>query len=105
MHWNRNLARLATGHNLSVSDTARLFAMVHTSVSDAIIIGFEAKYHYKFWLPRTSIPRVRRRQQSADHAGCVVEAAVAGESSGYPSGHGFWSGALLYVVESFFQDA
>ena len=21
----------------------------------------------------------------------------------YPSGHGFWSGALLYAVESFFQ--
>ncbi len=57
VHWNRNLARLAIGHNLGVSDTARLFAMVHTSVSDAIIIGFEAKYHYKFWRPRTSIPR------------------------------------------------
>ena len=30
--------------------------MVHTAASDAIIAGFEAKYHYRAWRPRTAIP-------------------------------------------------
>ena len=31
--------------------------MVHTTVADAIIVGFEAKYYYRAWRPRTAIPR------------------------------------------------
>ena len=56
VHWNRNLMALAQGKGLSVRRTARLFAMVHTAASDAIIAGFEAKYHYRAWRPRTAIP-------------------------------------------------
>ena len=56
VHWNRNLMALAQSKGLSVRRTARLFAMVHTAVSDAIIAGFEAKYHYRAWRPRTAIP-------------------------------------------------
>jgi hypothetical protein len=103
VHWNRNLTRLAVSHNLDVRDTARLFAMAHTAVSDAIIIGFEAKYHYRFWRPKSAIPQ-------ADNDGNPL---TAGDSDWrplllvnhpeYPSGHGFWSGALLYAVASFFQ--
>ena len=104
VHWNRNLTRLAISHNLDVRDTARLFAMVHTAVSDAIIVGFEAKYHYEFWRPRTSIPQRRRRRQSADRVRIRrgVRCCSVNHPE-YPSGHGFWSGALLYAVESFFQ--
>ena len=57
IHWNRNMMALAQSHGLSVRKTARLFAMVNTAVSDAIIAGFEAKYHYRAWRPRTAIPQ------------------------------------------------
>ena len=60
VHWNRNLMALAQGKGLSVRRTARLFAMVHTAASDAIIAGFEAKYHYRAWRPRTAIPQAER---------------------------------------------
>jgi hypothetical protein len=60
VHWNRNLRALALSKGLSVHRTARLFAMVHTAASDAII---------------------------------------AGE---YPSGHGFWSTAVIGSVAAFF---
>ena len=34
-HWNRNLIDLAISRGLSIRETARLFAMVHTSAADA----------------------------------------------------------------------
>ena len=34
-----------------LADTARLFALVNFSVCDALIAGFDAKYHYGFWRP------------------------------------------------------
>ncbi|HEY3240316.1 MAG TPA: vanadium-dependent haloperoxidase, partial [Acidimicrobiia bacterium] len=54
--WNRNLIGLAVARRLDVPDTARLFAMAHTAGSDAAIAGFEAKYSYRTWRPRTAIP-------------------------------------------------
>ena len=55
--WNRNLVNLAITRGLNVGDTARFFAMVHTAAADAIIAGFQAKYYYAAWRPRTAIPR------------------------------------------------
>jgi hypothetical protein len=56
VHWNRNLVSLAVAQGLSVMETARFFAMVHTSASDAVIAGLSAKYYYRAWRPRTAIP-------------------------------------------------
>jgi hypothetical protein len=105
VHWNRNLTRLAIAYNLSASETARLFAMAHTSVSDAIIIGFEAKYYYKFWRPRTSIPRAEEDGNPLTAPDPQWRPLLLVNHPEYPSGHGFWSGALLYAVQSFFQSA
>ena len=57
VHWNRNLVSLAISRELSVRDSARFLAMVHTAAADAVIAGFEAKYYYSAWRPRTAIPR------------------------------------------------
>ena len=56
VHWNRNLMR-SRKHGAERAAHARRFAMVHTAASDAIIAGFEAKYHYCAWRPRSPIPR------------------------------------------------
>jgi hypothetical protein len=57
VHWNRNLIRLAISSGLNVRQTARFFALVHTSAADALIAGFNAKYFFRSWRPRTAIPR------------------------------------------------
>jgi hypothetical protein len=57
VHWNRNLIQLVADYGLTVRETARLLAMVYTASADALIAGFEAKYFYTFWRPRTAIPR------------------------------------------------
>jgi hypothetical protein len=103
VHWNRNLTRLAISHNLDTRDTARLFAMAHTAVSDAIIVGFEAKYYYRFWRPRTAIPRAASDDNPYTDADSSWRPLLQVNHPEYPSGHGFWSGALLYAVASFFQ--
>ena len=102
VHWNRNLVNLAISRQLSVRDTARFFAMVHTSVADAVIAGFAAKYHYAFWRPRTAIPRADS-DGNPDTAGDTTWTPLLKVNHPeYPSGHGFWSGALLEAVASFF---
>jgi hypothetical protein len=40
---------------MDISDTARLFAAVDMSITDAIIAVWDSKYHYGFWRPITAI--------------------------------------------------
>lgn len=101
VHWNRNLTRLALSENLSVLDTARLFAIVHTAVSDAIIVGFDTKYHYRFWRPRTAIPRADSDGNPDTDADPTWRPLISVNHPEYPSGHAFWSGALLRAVRAF----
>jgi len=42
-------------HPMDISDTARLFAAVDMSMTDAIIAVWDAKYHYGYWRPITAI--------------------------------------------------
>lgn len=102
VHWNRNLAALATSHNLNVRDTARLFAMAHTAVSDALVVGFEAKYRHTFWRPRTAIPRADADGNPDTDGDPTWQPLISVNHPEYPSGHAFWSGALLNAVSTFF---
>ena len=54
--WNDGILALAVAHRLDLVQTARMLAMVHVSGGDAMIAGFEARYHYWFWRPFTAIP-------------------------------------------------
>jgi len=47
----------ATDYRLDVVQTARLFAMGFTAVSDGAIGCFDAKYYYMAWRPRSAIRR------------------------------------------------
>jgi hypothetical protein len=100
--WNRNLIALATSRQLRVLETARLFAMAHTAVADAIIVGFESKYHYVTWRPRTAIPRADVDGNPDTEADPLWRPLLLVNHPEYPSGHGFWSTALTDAVAAFF---
>ena len=102
VHWNRNLISLAISRGLSLRDTARLFAMVHTAAADAIIAGFEAKYYYATWRPRTAIPRADTDGNPDTDADPTWIPLLTVNHPEYPSAHGFWSTAVTDVVASFF---
>lgn len=103
VHWNRNLIGLAEAYGLDVLDTARLFAMVHTAAADAIIVGFEAKYHYATWRPRTAIPRADEDGNADTDADPGWQPLLKVNHPEYPSGHGFWSTAVVDAVGAFFR--
>lgn len=49
------LRDLTARHGMDISDTARLFAAVDMSITDAIIAVWDSKYHYGYWRPITAI--------------------------------------------------
>jgi hypothetical protein len=102
VHWNRNLINLAIAQGLSVRDTARFLALVHTSAADAIIAGFEAKYFYTAWRPRTAIPRADEDGNPDTDADPTWRPLISVNHPEYPSGHGFWTTAVVDAVSAFF---
>jgi hypothetical protein len=53
--WNRFARNLIASKKLDAWKTARLFALLHTAMTDGISGCFEAKYYYFFWRPETAI--------------------------------------------------
>lgn len=100
--WNRNLIGMAVRARLNVRESARFFALVHTTASDAVIAGFDAKYFFTAWRPRTAIPRADE-DGNPDTAGDPSWTPLLRVNHPeYPSGHGFWSTAVTEAVASFF---
>jgi hypothetical protein len=53
--WNQITQTVAAGHDLSLAESARLFAQVNVAIADAFIASFDTKYTYNFWRPVTAI--------------------------------------------------
>ena len=103
VHWNRNLIRLAISYGLNVRQTARLFALVHTSAADALIAGFNAKYFFRHWRPRTAIPRADTDGNPDTDPDPSWTPLLTVNHPEYPSAHGFFSNALLEATAQYFH--
>lgn len=103
VHWNRNLVALARSRGLDTRDAARFFALVHTTVSDALIAGFGAKYHYRAWRPKTAIPLADFDDNPFTEADPTWRPLLNVNHPEFPSGHGFWSTALAGAVAAHFR--
>ncbi len=55
--WNILTADLAEARDLSLVDTARLFALVNVSIHDGLQTSFTSKFVYGLWRPVTGIQR------------------------------------------------
>ena len=53
--WNRLALTVAAERHLTLSENARLLAMLNVAMADAVIACWDAKYHYVFWRPLTAI--------------------------------------------------
>src|SRR5262249_34621863 len=54
-HWNQIAASVAEARHLTLSENARLFALMNLAGADAYIATWDAKYEYNFWRPVTAI--------------------------------------------------
>ncbi|HZJ52566.1 MAG TPA: phosphatase PAP2 family protein, partial [Myxococcaceae bacterium] len=59
--WNRIANTVVRQRGLDPWTAARTFALVNFAMADGFIVGFEAKYRFRFWRPETAV-----RQAAAD---------------------------------------
>ena len=103
--WNPVLTQVLAARDLSLSATARAFALLYLAAADAGIACWEAKYTYDFWRPQPAI-------WSGDADGNDATAGQAGwtplhptpRHPEYPSGHSTNSSAIATVLASLFGD-
>src|SRR6266403_806873 len=100
--WNRNLINLAITYQLSVRETARFFALVHTASADSLIVGFNAKYFYRAWRPRTASPGADTDGNPDTDPDPSWNPLLTVNHPEYPSAHAFWTSALTEIVAKYF---
>jgi len=77
--------------------------MAHTASADALIAGFHAKYFYRFWRPRTAIPRADMDGNPDTEPDAMWTPLLTVNHPEYPSAHAFWSTALTQAVGRYFH--
>ena len=93
---------LAVSRALNVLDTARYMAMVYTAGADGNIVGFEAKYSYRHWRPRTAIPRADTDGNPDTDADPTWTPLISVNHPEYPSAHSYNTTAQTDVIARFF---
>jgi PAP2 superfamily len=99
---HQGLIDLAIQRGLDVRQTARFFAIVYTAAADANIAGFEAKYFYRAWRPRTAIPRAETDGNPDTHPDPTWLPLISVNHPEYPSAHSFSSTAMTDVIARLF---
>lgn len=103
--WFQIAQQAAAQRDLSIDESARLFALVGMAVADAGITAWETKNTYDFWRPITGI-------QNADIDGndaTLVDALwkpllTTPNHQSYTSGHSTFSSAAASVLTAFFGE-
>jgi len=111
MHWgvlgganlNGYTRTIVAGRNLSLWQTARLFALVNIAVNDGLIVVFKAKFRYNFWRPYTAIRAAASDGNPATTADPDWNAYVTTPSyPDYPCGLPSTIASSTQVLRSFF---
>ena len=93
--WNHVAVSLVTERHNTLSESARLLALLNVAMADAAIACWEAKYAYVFWRPITAIPLTEPGWTTL---------LVTPNHPEYPSGHSTISGAAGAVLSDYFGD-
>jgi PAP2 superfamily len=105
-YWDQAAVSLAEQNNYSLSDTARLLALVNLGMADAMIGCWDSKYTFSSWRPITAI-------QLADTDGNPATTPnpswtpliVTPPFPEYPSAHSCASGAAGHILAETFGEA
>jgi membrane-associated phospholipid phosphatase len=103
--WNTVAVSLAARRHTSLSENARLLALLNVTMADAMISSYDAKYTYKFWRPVTAIPLAAddgnpTTIEDSKWAPLLATPPVPE----YPSGHSCASGAAAALLSAYFGE-
>jgi len=100
--WNPIASQVAAAKKLSISQSARLFALLNMAAADAGIACWDSKYAYNFWRPISAIRSADGLRITPDPSWVPFLATPAYPE--YPSGHNEISGAMAQALISLFGD-
>ncbi len=101
VQWHTTWRSIASDQRLSILETARLFAMLSTAASDALIACWDSKYTYAFWRPVTAI-RAGGGNPNLDADQGWIGLATTPNHPEYPAAHGCLSGSVVTVFQAYF---
>ena len=111
-YWNQIARTISLQRNLTLSDNARLFALLNVTMADAAIACWDAKYYYVFWRPITAIELADFDGNPATIADPTwiplletVPPGITPNFPEYPSGHSTVSAAAATILAAFFGDS
>ncbi len=101
--FNSAARQASATQGMTLSQNARVFALLGMAIADASIAIFDTKYHYNFWRPVTAIRNGHldgnnKTDPDANWLPLVTTPAFPG----YASGHGTLSNAARVVLERAF---
>jgi membrane-associated phospholipid phosphatase len=98
-HWNEIARTVTEGSGLTLSEEARLFALLNIAMADAAIVAWQTKYEYNFWRPVTAIRNANLVPQTASLVdGTWLPLLVTPNFPEYTSGHSTFSAAASAVL-------
>jgi hypothetical protein len=104
-YWNEIAQTAALAHDLTVADSARLFALLNLTLADSVIAFYDAKYTYLFWRPVTAV----RAADTDDNPATVADpnwlplSVKTAPDPSYPGAHSTISSASAAVLKFFFN--
>jgi membrane-associated phospholipid phosphatase len=111
-YWNRIAGTISAERHLTLSDNARLFALLNITMADAAIACWDAKYTYVFWRPITAITLADldgNPDTDVDTSWIpllqTVPPGITPNHPEYPSGHSTVSSSAATVLAAYFGDA
>jgi hypothetical protein len=103
--WDPVATSLSADHHLTLSENARLLALLNISMADAIIGCWDAKYTYASWRPITAI-QLAATDGNPDTSPDVTwtPLIVTPPFPEYTSAHSCVSGAAAAILSNYFGD-
>lgn len=97
------IRQLSLDKGLTLSENARLFALVCVSGGDASIAGVESKYHHQLWRPVTAIRAGDTDgNPNTDADPTWAPLTTTPNHPEYPSAHAFATGAVAEALRLYF---
>jgi hypothetical protein len=102
--WNRIVRTLSSQAGLSLTENARLFAMVYLTAADAFISVWNDKMFWNFWRPITAIREADTDGNPDTDADTGWLPLIANPPyPDHPSGHAGFSGSVVATLQHFFE--
>ena len=92
--WNTAARQVSAAQGMTLSENARIFALLGMAMGDAAIAVWDTKYHYNLWRPLTAIRTGDLDGNARHRAGSGLAPLIATPAHpSYGSGHATVSGA------------